>query len=255
MRKMAKLKKPLLFALALLPISVIAGIFIGFYQLDTLSPEMIDEVVAELGSTDLLVVIGAVQTVGYALICGFFGYILADKIGLIKPFKPEKSKLLVTFSLSLIGGVVFSLDYWVFGNLIDGIKEADAAGLTPEGVIASVLYGGVIEEVLLRLFLMSIIAFILWKIFARDYDRDSIPAWVFITANIVAATLFAAGHLPATLAIFGELSPLLLFRCFLLNGGFGLIFGWLYRKYGIVYAMISHALFHIVSKLIWIVFI
>ena len=255
MRKMAKLKKPLLFTLALLPISVIAGIFVGFYQLDTLSPEMIDEVVAELGSTDLLVIIGAVQTVGYALFCGFFGYIISDKVGLIKPLKLDKSKLFVAFILSLIVGVAFSLDYWVFGGLIDGIKEADAAGLTPEGVIASVLYGGVIEEVMLRLFFMSLIAFILWKIFERGYDKDDISAWVFITANIVAATLFAAGHLPATLATFGELSPLLLFRCFLLNGGFGLIFGWLYRKYGILYAMISHVLFHIVSKVIWIIFI
>ena len=252
---MAKLKKPFLFSLSLLPFAIVAGIFVSLYQLDTLSPEMIDEVMAQVGSTELLVIISAVQTMGYALFCGFFGYILADKIGLIKPFKPEKSKLIVTFILSLIGGAVFSLDYWVFGNLIDGIKEADAAGLTPEGIIASVLYGGIIEEVMLRLFFMSLIAFILWKIFARGYDKDSIPTWVFITANIVAATLFAAVHLPATFAIFGKLSPLILFRCFLLNGGFGLIFGTLYRKYGIIYAMISHALFHIVSKLIWIIFI
>lgn len=252
---MTKLKKPLFFALCLLPIAVVAGVFVSLHQFDTLSPEVIEEAIAQVGSTDLLVIIGAVQTAGYALFCGFFGYIIADKIGLIKPFKPEKSKLLVTFILSLIGGVAFSLDYWVFGNLVDGIKEADAAGLTHEGVIASVLYGGIIEEVMMRLFFMSLIAFILWKIFARGYDRDSIPTWVFITANIVVATLFAAGHLPATLAIFGELTPLILFRCFLLNGGFGLIFGWLYRKYGIIYAMISHALFHIVSKLIWIIFI
>ena len=252
---MTKFKKPLLFALCLLPIAIVAGVFVGLYQLDTLSPEMIEEVMAQVGSTELLVIIGAAQTVGYALFCGFFGYILADKIGFTKPFKPDKSKLIITFSLSLIGGVVFSLDYWVFGNLIDGVKEASEAGLTPEGVIASILYGGIIEEVMMRLFFMSLIAFILWKVFARRYDRDSIPAWVFITANIVAATLFAAGHLPGTLAIFGELSPLLIFRCFLLNGGFGLIFGWLYRKYGIIYAMISHALFHIVSKLIWIIFI
>ena len=72
---------------------------------------------------------------------------------------------------------------------------------------------------------------------------------------MIAAVLFAAGHLPATVAIFGELTPLLLLRCFLLNGGFGPIFGRLYRKYGIVYAMISHVLFHIVSKLIWILLI
>lgn len=42
---------------------------------------------------------------------------------------------------------------------------------------------------------------------------------------------------------------------FLLNGGFGLLFGWLYRKYGIQYSMLSHALLHIVSKMIWILFI
>ena len=78
---------------------------------------------------------------------------------------------------------------------------------------------------------------------------------VFVIANIVVAIFFAAGHLPATISIFGTLTPLILLRCFLLNGGFGLVFGWIYRKYGIVYAMIGHALFHIVSKLIWIIFI
>ena len=34
---------------------------------------------------------------------------------------------------------------------------------------------------------------------------------------------------------------LVLLRCFLLNGELGLVFGWLYRKYGIQYAMIGHA--------------
>ena len=147
------------------------------------------------------------------------------------------------------------IDLLFFGKYSEAIMSSYSVKPTVSYLIAAVIYGGVIEEVLLRLFFMSLIAFILWKIFARGYDRGSIPAWVFITANIVAATLFATGHLPATLAFFGELSPLLLFRCFLLNGGFGLIFGWLYRKYGIIYAMISHALFHIVSKLIWIIFI
>ena len=34
-----------------------------------------------------------------------------------------------------------------------------------------------------------------------------------------------------------------------------LLFGYLYRKHGIVYAMISHAALHIVSRVIWAVFI
>lgn len=252
---MAKLKKPFLFALCLLPIAVVAGIFVGFYQLDVLADEVIEEFVAQTGSTDLLILVGAVQTVGYALFCGFFGYILAEKLGLWRPIRFEKKSLPVTLAVSVIGGLVFSLDHWVFGSIIDGIQAANKESLTLSGFIASVLYGGVIEEVMMRLFFMSLIAFLIWKLFCRKYSRESIPTGVFVAANLVAAVLFAAGHLPATVAMFGGVTPLILLRCFLLNGGFGLIFGWLYRKYGIVYAMMSHAVFHIVSKLIWFIFI
>lgn len=252
---MAKFKKPFLFALSLLPIAIVAGIFVGFYQLDTYSKEIIAEVVTELGSTDILIVVGAVQTVGYALFCGFFGYILADKLGLWKPINIEKRSLLITLGISVIGGIAFSLDYWTFGNLIDGIKTANEAGLTLNGIIASILYGGIIEEVMMRLFFMSLIAFIVWKLCFKKHDKENIPTSVFVIANIVAALLFAAGHLPATISIFSALTPLILFRCFLLNGGFGLVFGWLYRKHGIVYAMMGHTLFHVVSKLIWLIFI
>ncbi len=252
---MTRFKKPLLFALCLLPIAIIAGIFVGFYQLDFYSDEILAEAVAQLGSTDLLIVISAVQTVGYALFCGFFGYILADKIGLWKPIRFEKKNLFITLAISLVGGIVFSLDHWTFGNIIDGIQSANQASLTFNSIIASVLYGGIVEEVMLRLFFMSLIALVVWKLFFKKYDKKNIPTSVFAIANVVAAILFAAGHLPATALLFGELTPLILFRCFLLNGGFGLVFGWLYRKYGIIYAMAGHALFHIISKLIWFIFI
>ncbi|MBO5200429.1 MAG: CPBP family intramembrane metalloprotease [Clostridia bacterium] len=119
-------------------------------------------------------------------------------------------------------------------------------------LIASVLYGGVIEEVMLRLFWMSLVAFVLWKLFDRKNERPS--TWVMTVANIIAALLFAAGHLPATATMIG-LSPMIVFRCFLLNGVIGLMFGRLYRKYGLRYSMIAHGGCHIVSKLIWIMFI
>lgn len=252
---MPKLKKPLIFALCLLPVALIAGIFTGIYQLDIYPEEILAEALAELGNTDILIVVAAVQTVGYALFCGFFGYILADKLGLWKPIKIEKKSLLITLAVSVAGGILFSLDHWVFGSMIDGIQESNVAALTFSGVTASILYGGIIEEVMMRLFFMSLLAFVIWKVFCRKCDRENIPARVFVVANVVAALLFAAGHLPATLMLFGELTPLILFRCFLFNGGFGLIFGLLYRKYGIVYAMMSHALFHIVCKIILIIFI
>lgn len=251
----AKFKKPLLFALSLLPIAVLAGIFVGRYQLDLYPAELIEELIAQLGSTELLIVIGAVQTVGYAFICGFAGYMLADKLGLWKPVRFEQKPLLSTLVISAVGGIILSLDYFTFGAVIDGIRESTAAGLTASGVIASVLYGGIIEEVMLRLFFLSLIALVIWKVFYRNCDSAHIPQRVFIAANIVAAVVFAAGHLPAIYATFGGLTPLLLIRCFLFNGGFGLVFGRLYRKYGIIYAMAGHTLFHIVSKIVWFLFI
>ncbi|MBR4766947.1 MAG: CPBP family intramembrane metalloprotease [Clostridia bacterium] len=98
---------------------------------------------------------------------------------------------------------------------------------------------------------MTLIAFIAWKLFFRK--EEAVPVKVLIAANIIAALAFAAGHLPSTITLFGTLTPMIVFRCFLLNGAFGLIFGRLYRKFGIQYAMLSHALLHIVSKTIWLI--
>ncbi|MBQ9117358.1 MAG: CPBP family intramembrane metalloprotease [Clostridia bacterium] len=139
--------------------------------------------------------------------------------------------------------------------MIDGIQTANKASLTVSGVLAAVIYGGIIEEILLRLFFMTLIALAVWKLFFRKHGKENIPQTVFVIANVIAAIVFAAGHLPATLSAFGELTPLILFRCFLLNGSFGLFFGEIYRKYGIIYSMISHAAFHIICKLIWLIFI
>lgn len=252
---MGKIKKPLLFTLCILPIAFVAGIFSALYQFDMLSQEMIDSAIAQVGSITAVVLITALQATVYAILCSFFGYILADKMGLIKPFKITKKPLIITALVSLIGGVIFSLDHWVFGSIVDGIQQANESSLTVSGVIASVLYGGIVEEIMLRLFFMTLVAFLIWKIFCRKYKKEEIPTFVFVVANIVAALLFAALHLPVTVAIFGELTFIIVFRCFLLNGCFAILFGELYRRYGIVYAMMCHALLHIVSKLIWFIFI
>jgi membrane protease YdiL (CAAX protease family) len=250
---MSAIKKPLIFSLAVLPIAIVAIIFTCLYQFEMYPPEILEEAVAQVGSMALVWIITVVQNVGLIMFCCFFGYILAEKLGLWKPIIFEKRALTVTFLLSALVGIILSLDPWTFGNLIDGIKESTATGMTVYGIIASILYGGIIEEILMRLFVMSLIAFLIAKIFYKKCDE--IPAKVFVIANIVAALLFAAGHLPATLVTFGELSPMLLFRCFLFNGGFGMLFGWLYRKHGLHYAMLSHMTAHIVSKIIWFVFI
>jgi membrane protease YdiL (CAAX protease family) len=151
--------------------------------------------------------------------------------------------------ISIIGGLALILsDVFFFGKYSEVIANSYAVKPTIPYLIATVTYGAVIEEVMLRLFMMSLIAFLLKKLVKKE------GACVFIAANIVSALLFAAGHLPATVMTIGT-TPLIIFRCFLLNGGIGLLFGWLYRKYGLRYAMIAHGGCHVISKLIWILFI
>ena len=99
---------------------------------------------------------------------------------------------------------------------------------------------------------MSLVAFVLHLLFERK--RMEVSTAVLVVANVVSALLFAAGHLPVNEMTFG-LTPMIVFRCFLLNGVFGLAFGWLYRKFGLRYAMIAHGGCHVVSKLIWLLFL
>lgn len=250
---MSRTKKALLFTLALLPAAITAGYFAARYSFRLLDPAQLRQAIGQLGSEKTLMAVSIVQVVLYALVCEFFGYILSDKIGLMRPFRFETKPLLITLIASAVCGAVFSLDAWTFGKWIPEIGASYAATGTFDADlwITSVLYGGVIEEAMMRLFLMSLLAFLLWKLFFRK--RETVPTGLLIAANLAAAMLFAAGHLPATAQTFGTLTPALLLRCFLLNGAFGVVFGRLYRKYGIQYAMLSHALLHIISRLIWLI--
>jgi hypothetical protein len=245
----------LLFIAALSPIIIVACLLSTIYAFSILTDQIKSEMLESVGSYEFFILIGTIQATVIAFLCSFFGYILAEKTGLLKPFRFEKGRLIKTLVITIAGGVLFSLDYWTFGRVIPELPELTKLTLTVNAIFASVLYGGIVEELLLRLFVMSLFVFILWKLFCRKNTKEQIPIGIYIIANVLAAVLFAAGHLPATAGAFGVLTPIIVIRCFLLNGAFGIIFGWLYRKYGIQYAMLGHMGFHIVSKAVWLVFI
>ncbi len=252
---LAKIKKPLLFAVSLLPIAIIGGFFTGRYMIDTLSPEALQEVVAQVGDLNMLTVVTMVQTITYALVCGFFGYLITDKIGLIKPFKFKSKGVVVALIFGVFTGALLGVDHFTIGAKYIEIQTANINGFTLNGVIASIFYGGIIEEVMLRFFFMALLALIIWKLFFRKYTADNIPQKVYIIANVAAALVFAAGHLPATIGIFGALTPIIVIRCFVLNGLGGYLFGELFRKHGIGYSMIAHATAHIAKFIIFAIFI
>ena len=230
---------------------LIGGYFTGIYTVQSLSQQLIDEALSEIGSIDILYIVTAIQGFFYAVALGIIGKIISQKIGLWRKFEFDKKGNVELVIVTILGGAAFILlDCLFFSNFSEVIKNSYAVKPTVEYIIASITYGAVIEEVMLRLFFMSLIAVIIQKISKNDAINDKI----LVAANIISAVLFAAGHLPATIMTIG-ITPMILIRCFVMNGTFGLMFGRLYRKYGILYAMLAHGGLHIVSKLIWILFI
>lgn len=249
-----KYKKPLLFVLALVPIAIVGGCFTGLYTWSELTDDVKRQILDQIGNNQsLYYLITTLQTLLYTLILGFFGYILSDKIGLMKPMRFEKKPVMITIGMTLFTGLILCTDLFCFRYHVPQVAAMYQGKPSFAYWMASVLYGGVIEEILLRLFMMSLIAFLAWKVFFRR--EASAPMGVIIAANIVAALLFAAGHLPSTMQMFGEITPMILLRCFLLNGAAGMVFGYLYRKFGIHYSMVAHAGAHIVWKIIWIILV
>ncbi|WP_336338749.1 CPBP family intramembrane glutamic endopeptidase [Haloarcula brevis] len=104
------------------------------------------------------------------------------------------------------------------------------------------LYGGITEELMLRFGLMSVLAFVGWRITGHRTDG---PGPVVMWASIVvSAVLFGVGHLPA-LAQSVDLTPALIARTVLLNAVAGILFGWLYWRRSLEVAMVAHASFHV----------
>ena len=233
---------------------LVGGYFTSLYSVEILSPDILEQVVQQVGSVDMIILITTVQSLLYAVVCGLLGKFLAKKVGLWREgWTLARKPLIATAMVGILTGCALILfDLLWFGNVSEVIRQSYAAKPTLNYIIAALTYGGVIEEVMLRLFLMSLIAFVMQKLFARD--NKEVSTGILIAANVIAALLFAAGHLPATVMSIG-LNPVIIFRCFLLNGGAGLLFGRLYRKYGIQYAMLGHMGAHVVSKLIWILFV
>ena len=230
---------------------LIGGYFTGIYTVQSLPEQLINEALSEIGSIEILYIVTAIQGLFYAVALGIIGKIISQKIGLWRKFEFDKKGNVELVIVTILGGAAFILlDCLFFSNFSEVIKNSYAVKPTVEYIIASITYGAVIEEVMLRLFFMSLIAVIIQKISKNDAINDKI----LVAANIISAVLFAAGHLPATIMTIG-ITPMILIRCFVMNGTFGLMFGRLYRKYGILYAMLAHGGLHIVSKLIWILFI
>ena len=196
-------------------------------------------------SLPIVLILSLVQTTILLSVAIFVGLFLGKKVGLGSPILSNwiakqpvqeqlKSKGWLSVKLGALAGVlIIGFDY-VFLQFMDPIA-VEGVPLW-QGFLGS-FYGGVVEEILLRLFLVTLIVWLIWK-FSKTRKEGPTPLSIWI-AIVVAAVIFGLGHLPAT-AVLTTITPLVVFRAILLNGIGGVIFGWLYWKKGLESAIIAH---------------
>jgi len=103
--------------------------------------------------------------------------------------------------------------------------------------VLACLYGAINEEIVARLFALSLFLWLLRRI-TRAQTPQASPV-IFWIANVIIAGLFAAGHVPAA-KIFLPLTPLVWAAIFSINGGASLAFGYLCWKRGFEAAILAH---------------
>ena len=204
----------------------------------------------------LLISIQVVQNAVLFAIAILIGLAAANRVGLGLPILEAKlngdqirEKIKPMILPSIIIGVVASsivvaIDVYGFspalraelGNKAQALNLQTAQPAAWKGLLAS-FYGGINEEVLLRLCAMSVLVW-LGKFISKTSDGKPTTAVIWI-ANILAAVLFGLGHLPATSMLL-PLTPLVVTRAIVLNGLVGVCTGYLYAKYGLESAMLSH---------------
>jgi len=134
------------------------------------------------------------------------------------------------------------LDVWLRWGPLFGAAAMRArfAGLARSPLVgrwAAVAYSGVLEEIVFRLFIMSLVVWLL--------RRDWLPShrWpmtkVMWIAIVISALAFGAAHLPKWSAEISQL-PMVALSILILNGIVGSVLGALYWRFGLEVAILCH---------------
>ncbi len=128
---------------------------------------------------------------------------------------------------AIASAVVLVLDHTLFGSPLGDPSRW-------RGLLAS-FYGGIVEEIVVRLFLMTALTRLLMLVMRA---RALTPP-IAMTAIVLAALAFGASHLSAAAQLW-PLSALVVTRVLVLNSIVGVVCGWLYWRRGLEHAMVAH---------------
>jgi hypothetical protein len=189
-----------------------------------------------------------IQGTTYFSVATGLGLLLARKIGLGapyleawlygKPCPPGRGWVWISCVTGLgLGVLILILLRSPLGAALAALPVATEGSMPIWKRFLACFYGGLGEEIVMRLFLMSLVAWIAGKVWKTASGLPS--AGAFWLANILVAVAFGAGHLPLA-AQLTPLTPLLVTAVISLNAVAALGFGYLYWKRGLESAMLAH---------------
>jgi membrane protease YdiL (CAAX protease family) len=196
----------------------------------------------------LLVAVGIAQNAVLLGVLIGVGLLLARKLELGAPLleswlyheppQVSASDALKPGVLAGIGvGIVLLVALLIAAPHLPGLPFVTAGRAAVWKRVGVCFYGGIVEEVISRLFLLTLLGWLGTKVFQKQKARMS-PV-TFWSANIIAAILFGLGHLPNA-AMVMHITPTVVVLALALNGIAAIPFGYLYWKRGLESAMVAH---------------
>jgi len=229
-------------------ILVAAGLFGVIAAIPTIWPTIAETAAKANVPVQLLVGEQILQSAISMLLAVGVGLVLSKKTGLGAPILEGylngetvaiklRSHIIPSVSLGVLGAImVKAFDVWFFIPRMPGFSSVISQTTGWKGFFAS-FYGGFTEEILSRLFFLTLLAWIFsWFSHTRGQNPSRMTIWIAILSS---AIIFGLGHLPATL-VTNQFSLIILARAIVLNGIPGAIFGYLYWKRGLESSMMSH---------------
>lgn len=212
-----------------------------------MAPDLVANLDAELPPPAVLVLVTALQTLVLVSALAALGTWLAPGVGLAAPVlsglaaghRPltrllPQARVAVPVGIG-IGMLIVAVEVMVFRPWLPDRLFLLGTPLTFDYLLAALLYGGIVEEVLLRWGAMSLFAWLLFRALGRRR-----LAVALLLGNALAAILFGLGHLPAVSAMVGELTTPVVIRTLVLNAFPGFVFGLFFQHRGLETAMLAH---------------
>jgi len=176
------------------------------------------------------------------------GLLLARRVGIETPVLQRwlysentelpKGAVRTPILSGVVGGTVVLLAfYFLFSPRIPDWPAGVEAAVPVWKRFLACFYGAINEELLARLFSLSLILWLVRMAARNKSPRSSGP--VFWIANVIVAVLFSLGHVPAAKLLM-HVTPMVITAIFSTNGAVSLLFGYLCWKRGLEAAMLAH---------------